>query len=344
MADHVVVVPYDPAWPAAYESEKRAITERLAGRDAAFEHVGSTAVPGLAAKPTIDVLIGTPRGGVDAEILKAFESLGYGYLGEYGIPGREFFRKGLPPTYHVHWVERGGAFWRDQLLFRDFMRNHPAECLRYESIKRELAERFRDDRKSYTASKSGLIQELMGLARSSLGRRRIVVDLEATCWQSGTEMARQEIIEIGAVELDASLRALRDFDAFVRPAREPLLSPFCRTLTGIRQEYIDAAGLFPAALAAFAAWIGPAPYELCSWSDYDLEQFRIDCARSGAALPACFERHIDLRALFARRHGTPPPTTEEALRQLGLAHEGQAHRAIDDARNVARLAQVLLHA
>lgn len=342
MADHVVVVPYDARWPDAFLSETRALEAALADRDLAFQHIGSTAVAGMAAKPTIDLMIGAPRAGVDAAVLKAFAGLGYGYLGEYGVPGREFFRKGLPPTYHVHWVERGGAFWSDQLLFRDFMRVHPAQCAAYERVKRELAERFSQDRKSYTASKSTLIAQLMDLARSSAGLRRIVVDLEATCWETGTNVERQEIIEIGAVELDTELKVLRELDLFARPVQAPVLSDFCRELTGIKQEDVSAAGVFAEVFPRFTAWAGPAPFELASWGEYDLRQFHVDCARAGLPVPEGFTRHIDLRALFARRRGLAAGTMTQALAALGLEQEGRLHRALDDARNVARLAQVLL--
>ena len=342
MADHISVEPYDPAWARAYQSERETLEGGLADAGLSFEHIGSTAIPGLSAKPTIDLMVGAPKTGVDPAAVKVFEGLGYGYLGEYGIPGREFFRKGLPPTHHVHWVERGGAFWRDQILFRDFMRNHPVECAAYERLKLDLAAHFSDDRKSYTASKSSLIMALMLRARASLGARRIVVDLEATCWEDQTTVQRQEIIEIGAVALDGALGLGREFSSFVRPVKEPLFTPFCLELTGIKQEDVDAAPPYPKVFSDFTAWIGPAPFELCSWGRYDVEQFGADCARHGLPMPDTFAKHIDLRELFARRHGIPPGPLTEALKRLKMTFEGAHHRGIDDARNTARLAQILL--
>lgn len=342
MSDHIVVEPYDPAWARAFQSEAQALAAGLKDPALSLEHIGSTAIPGLSAKPTIDLMVGAPKSGVDANVLKVFESLGYGYLGEYGIAGREFFRKGLPPTHHLHWVERGSAFWNDQLLFRDFMRNHPTECAAYERLKLDMAAHFSDDRKSYTSSKTSLIMALMLRARQSVGVRRIVLDLEATCWEASTTVQRQEIIEIGAVELDGQLRLGREFDSFIRPQKEPLLSAFCLELTGIKQESIDTAPLFPKVFGDFTAWIGDSPFELCSWGRYDMEQFGSDCARHGLPMPDTFAKHIDLRELFARRHGIPPGPMTEALKRLKMTFEGAQHRGIDDARNTARLAQILL--
>lgn len=343
MGDLIHVVPYDSRWPRLYEQERGALEAALGRSGLAFEHVGSTAVPGLMAKPTLDIMIGAPDARVDAAAVAAIGSLGYGHLGEHGVPGREFFRKGLPPTHHVHWTRRGAAFWSDQLLFRDFLRRHPAECEAYEKLKVELAERFRHDRPGYTASKAALIGELLEKARLAEGARKIVVDLEATCWERGTALERQEIIEIGAVELDArTLEPTREFERLVKPAREPVLSDFCRQLTHIAQAEVDAAPPFERALEGFAAWIGPGPFELCSWGRYDLEQFRVECARRGRPLPGGFERHVDLRALFARREGLPPGTMVAALERRGLALEGAQHRGLADARNVARLAKLLL--
>ncbi len=341
MGDLIRVVPYDRAWPAGFAREREALTAALGGADLSFEHVGSTAVPGMLAKPTLDIMIGAGEDAGDREIA-AVTSLGYGYLGEHSVPGRQFFRKGLPPTHHVHWTKRGSPFWRDQLLFRDFLRSHPAECTEYETLKLDLAERFRHDRKSYTASKGELIGRLLERAREAARARRIVVDLEATCWETGTVVERQEIIEIGAVELDASLAITREFDRFVRPTREPQLSEFCRRLTHIEQADVAGAPAFERAFEEFVSWIGPAPFELCSWGRYDRDQFAEELRRVGRPLPHGFQRHVDLRALYARRRCQPPGTMKAALEQEGLPLEGQHHRGLADARNVARLAARLL--
>ena len=108
----------------------------------------------------------------------------------------------------------------------------------------------------------------------------IVYDLEATCWEKGTRPKRMEIIEIGAVRVDATKLTIRDeFDTFVQPVSEPELSDFCRNLTSIRQEDIDSAQTFPDALKDFLGWIGTDETILCSWGGYDRNQIIVDCRR-----------------------------------------------------------------
>ena len=174
--------------------------------------------------------------------------------------------------------------------------------------------------------------------------RYIVVDLEATCWEDVRDYDRMEIIEIGAVELPAADSfPTREFSRFVRPTIEPELSPFCQQLTTIRQRDVDRASEFPAVFAEFVEWTGDEPFVLCSWGGYDLTQFRIDCDRHGLSLPKSFERHVNLKKEFARLAGLRKSCgMKGALSHLGLPLEGTHHRGIDDARNIARIAAVIL--
>ena len=173
--------------------------------------------------------------------------------------------------------------------------------------------------------------------------RYVIVDLEATCWERGTSPARMEIIEIGAVVLAAAAGpAVSEFARFVRPVQEPVLSEFCIQLTGIRQSDVEGAETFPDAFAAFVEWIGDEPFILCSWGAYDLGQLRVDCNRHRIPLPATFERHLNLKKIFADLHGIKPCGMAAALRRLDLTLEGQHHRGIDDARNIARIATAVL--
>lgn len=173
--------------------------------------------------------------------------------------------------------------------------------------------------------------------------RYIVADLEATCWEDVRDFARMEIIEIGALELpSASGPPAREFARFVRPVAGRELSDFCRRLTTIRQSDVDAAEDFRAVFPAFLEWIGDQPFALCSWGGYDLTQFRTDCARHGVEFPAAFGRHINLKKEFARLMNVKPCGMERALAIAGLPLEGTHHRGIDDARNIARLATMVL--
>ena len=132
---------YDPGWPRLYEEEAAAIREALGDAVVAMEHMGSTAVPGLAGKPVIDISVGLRRPELtDAEVA-ALERLGYEYLGEFGLPGRLYFRKdeGGRRAHQVHAVEHDGEHWHRHRAFRDYLRAHPEEAEGYAAEKRRIA-------------------------------------------------------------------------------------------------------------------------------------------------------------------------------------------------------------
>lgn len=166
--DPVVVVEYDPAWPAAYERERALIAAALGALLLDIEHVGSTSVPGLGAKPIIDIMAGVPSFQEGHRCVGPMERLGYEYKGEFGIPGRHYFRKiqNDVRSHQVHMVEAGGEFWRRHLLFRDYLRSHPDEALRYFELKLRLADEYRHDREGYAEAKSAFIQAALARART----------------------------------------------------------------------------------------------------------------------------------------------------------------------------------
>lgn len=169
-------------------------------------------------------------------------------------------------------------------------------------------------------------------------RALLVVDLEATCWEAREHRPEQmETIEIGAVLVEpAATAAAREFQAFVRPVRHPVLSRFCRELTTITQAEVDAAEDFPAALARFLAWIGdPREVLFSSWGEYDMRQFQRDCRQHRVAYP--FGRHWNLKRAVARQLGRKPAGMSTLLAELGLTLEGTQHRGLDDARNITRM-------
>ncbi len=175
------------------------------------------------------------------------------------------------------------------------------------------------------------------------GESFIIVDLEATCWEKGTSPARMETIEIGAVRIGGhDLGPLDEFGRFVRPVSEPILSNFCTQLTGISQVDVDGAEPFPVVFGEFLDWARTEPFMWCSWGAYDLRQLKTDCARHGLPWPPVLERHLNLKAAFAQQMGCRPLGMKEALRKLGIPLAGKHHRAIDDARNIARIGAFLL--
>jgi GrpB-like predicted nucleotidyltransferase (UPF0157 family) len=165
--DDVRIVSYDPGWPEQFAAEARRLRAVLdPGQVLGVEHFGSTAVPGLAAKPIIDILVAVVSlAHAKATMIAPILSLGYVYWAENPKPDRMFFVKGMPPygerrTHHVHITEPNGEMWRRRLLFRDHLRAHPDEARRYEALKRDLAERFPDDREAYTQAKTDYVEAL----------------------------------------------------------------------------------------------------------------------------------------------------------------------------------------
>jgi GrpB-like predicted nucleotidyltransferase (UPF0157 family) len=163
----VVVLPYDAHWPEVFRAERDPLAGIFGERAAGIEHVGSTAVPGLAAKGIVDILLGLRPLELFPADLDAMARLGYVYRGELGIPGRHFFQKGRPPTHHVHAVEHGSVEWLKHVHFRDHLRAYPEDAQRYAKLKRDLAARYPDDRNAYTEGKSPFVAAV--LRRASRG-------------------------------------------------------------------------------------------------------------------------------------------------------------------------------
>jgi GrpB-like predicted nucleotidyltransferase (UPF0157 family) len=170
MPSPVEIVEYDPAWPATFEALRREIAHAMGDLALAIEHVGSTAVPGLAAKPIIDmdVVVRSP-----ADIPAAIERLaplGYDHRGDLGIPGREAFTTPPDtPPHHLYVVAVNIPAYRQHILFRDYLRRHPEEARIYETMKRAAAARYRHDRLAYTEAKTDMIGEMLRRAEAETG-------------------------------------------------------------------------------------------------------------------------------------------------------------------------------
>jgi GrpB-like predicted nucleotidyltransferase (UPF0157 family) len=161
----VRVVPYDSNWPSLFAAEAERVRRLFsdAGLVVALEHTGSTAVPGLAAKPILDILAGYPEDALASEYIEILERADYVHRGEQGIPGREFFRRGDPRSYHVHLTAIGGTFWRDHLNFRDRLRADIALRDAYAALKHDLASRFPRDREAYIEGKTAFVKAVLQL-------------------------------------------------------------------------------------------------------------------------------------------------------------------------------------
>ena len=165
MADPIVVVDYDESWTAIYEMLRARVAVELGPLAIAVEHVGSTAVLGLAAKPIIDIDVVIASRDDLPRAIAALRRLGYVHRGDLGVPGREAFEApGGLPKHHLYVCSADSEELRRHLEFRDYLRAHEEAARQYEALKRDLAERYRDDREAYTDAKAEFVQETLRAA------------------------------------------------------------------------------------------------------------------------------------------------------------------------------------
>ena len=157
----IILAPYSAEWPGMFTSERAALSSLYPLHTFQIEHIGSTAVPGLAAKPLIDIMLGAPSlVEIEAQI-EGLARLGYAYFRHHEkvMPYRRFFAKpeGHPRHFHLHAVVRGEKFWNEHLLFRDALRNNARLAEEYAALKLRLAAQFGTDRDGYTDAKTTFI-------------------------------------------------------------------------------------------------------------------------------------------------------------------------------------------
>ena len=163
--DRVELVDYDPRWPALFEAEASRLRVALSHiLDFTVEHFGSTAIPGLAAKPIIDIMLIATDQSRWTRVIEPIQGLGYVLWAENPRQDRMFFVKGMPPfgerrTHHIHVRTPSDA--EAAILFRDHLRRHPEDLARYASLKRDLAKRHTTDRDAYTEGKSRFVDEVV---------------------------------------------------------------------------------------------------------------------------------------------------------------------------------------
>jgi GrpB-like predicted nucleotidyltransferase (UPF0157 family)/predicted kinase len=157
----VDLVPYNTAWPAQFQAEKENIQSALGGLAVEIQHIGSTAIPGLEAKPVIDILVTVPKLSDAVACIAPLHELGYTFIDYPQNTDRRFFRKGLPRTHHLHIVEQGSASMHDHLDFRDALLSDPALRSEYQQLKVELAAKYKNDRAKYSDSKTEFVQRVL---------------------------------------------------------------------------------------------------------------------------------------------------------------------------------------
>lgn len=160
--EHVVVLPYDKKWKQDFEKIKREISEVIGSFAIAIEHVGSTSIEGLPAKPIIDIDVVVKSGEVERAI-RALENIGYIHEGNLGIEGREAFAyegKEHLQTHHLYVCPENSEELKRHLAFRDYLKTHSVECKKYGSVKLDAAKLYPDDIDKYIEYKSPIIEEI----------------------------------------------------------------------------------------------------------------------------------------------------------------------------------------
>lgn len=168
------VVAYDPTWPLLYEEEKRRLCVVLGERVVQIEHIGSTAIPGLTAKPVIDIAIGIRQLAQAPECITILRRLGYMYVPELevALPERRFLwaERTAEQRYHLHVTEPHGPIWEQPLAFRDYLRTHPDAAAMYGRLKSTLAVQAGSDIGAYVQGKTEFVHQILAKAMGAIGQ------------------------------------------------------------------------------------------------------------------------------------------------------------------------------
>jgi GrpB-like predicted nucleotidyltransferase (UPF0157 family) len=161
----IAVVAYDPGWPALFEQLRRSIWPAVADVATSIEHVGSTSVPGLVAKPVIDISVVVQTADDVPAAISRLAGLGYSHTGNLGVEQREAFHSPHhAPRHHLYLCPRDSLALRNHLAVRDHLRTHPDDAAHYGALKQQLAEQYPDDIVSYTAGKTAAILRILEAA------------------------------------------------------------------------------------------------------------------------------------------------------------------------------------
>lgn len=166
--EEVRLHPYEPSWPIMFSTECLRLNSLLPGVFLQVEHIGSTAVPGMPAKPVIDLLAGVESMALARSVAKRICTLGYTTSAEFNetLTDRMWFMRWAEGhrTHHLHVVVHDGNVWREHLAFRDALRSSPTLAVRYAELKFQLAAKHSTDREAYTNAKSEFIRSTFGVA------------------------------------------------------------------------------------------------------------------------------------------------------------------------------------
>jgi GrpB-like predicted nucleotidyltransferase (UPF0157 family) len=159
----VIVEPHNPRWAQMFDDESKLLAQALGPNAVAIHHIGSTAIPGIYAKPTIDIMIEVKDlGELDAHN-PGMVALGYQAMGEYGIPKRRFYRKNDQAgarTHHIHAFLTGSPHLKRHVAFRDYLLAHPDTARKYSDLKKKMADKHPDSIEMYITGKDAFITDI----------------------------------------------------------------------------------------------------------------------------------------------------------------------------------------
>ena len=159
------IAPYDEKWPKIFQAEKELISSKFGGDFLDIQHIGSTSIPRMSAKPIIDIAVLIPSLDVAEKYIAPLSELGYQFFKDRSSVERLFFVKGEPPKYHLSLAQpEKFSYWKRQILFRDYLILHHDLALEYEALKKWLIEKYPDISQPYSDGKNEFVQKILMLA------------------------------------------------------------------------------------------------------------------------------------------------------------------------------------
>lgn len=169
-----ILEPHSASWKTRFNQECEAIRQVLSDNVLDIQHIGSTAIPGIAAKPIVDIAVAIPSIEQAGDFIKPLEGIGYIFYPESSSQERLFFKKGSPPQFHLSLAQKDKfGYWKRQILFRDYLCRHPDAAREYESLKFRLAEEDPSGGTKYLSGKSSFVEKILTTAEEELGNTDI---------------------------------------------------------------------------------------------------------------------------------------------------------------------------
>lgn len=168
--EEITLTPFNPQWSKIYRTEASRLHEKLGGKIVTVEHIGSTAIPAIHTKPIIDIMIGIKSLTETKPIIKSLQELGYEYCGEANVPGRLYFRirNKNGQNFNLAVCQHQSALWTDNLLFRDYLLEHPDIAQRYSLLKKEILAAGANTLLKYSELKHAFVEEIIAKAKKQL--------------------------------------------------------------------------------------------------------------------------------------------------------------------------------